>query len=115
MGYLDKKPWLDPPPIDFRPRYIRRDRNVYCGEAIQEKECVLKYLTYFYPNFSSSGKIHDCVLDKDVERSCNLSYFDGVYFWNDADIYHIKKYDMPLDPEFVEYAVKRLSDLCRAR
>lgn len=113
MDYLKRKILLGLPPIEFKPNHIYQIKGVYRGEAIKEKEKVLKYLTLFYPNFSSSGKIYDSVINKEIEHTCNLGYFDGVYFWNDADTYYIKKYDMPLKPEFIEHAVKKLSEICK--
>ena len=31
------------------------------------------------------------------------SFSDGEYIWSASDIYHLKKYNMPLFAEFIEY------------
>nr|WP_294670373.1 hypothetical protein [uncultured Ruminococcus sp.] len=35
----------------------------------------------------------------------NNSFSDGEYKWSDSNIYHFKKYNIPLSAEFIEYFI----------
>ena len=77
------------------------------AEVIAEKSLVLKYLTAFYPNLSTTGRVYDNVKRMVVESKVDNGYYDGEYYWDETDIYHFKEYNMPLDQEFVDYVMSK--------
>ena len=89
-------------------KYIRKYEDVFLGaEVIAEKSLVLKYLTAFYPNLSTTGRVYDNVKRMVVESKVDNGYYDGEYYWDETDIYHFKEYNMPLDQEFVDYVMSK--------
>lgn len=89
-------------------KYIRKDENTFCGvEVIAEKRLVMEYLTGFYPNLSTTGRVYDNVKKVVVESKIDNGYFDGEYYWDETDIFHLDKYNMPLNPDFIEYVLSK--------
>lgn len=76
-------------------------------EIIPEKNVLLDYLTAFYPNFSTTGRVYDNVKRITVESIVDNGYYDGEYYWDETDIYHLKKYNMPINPEFIKYVLTK--------
>lgn len=92
-------------------KYIRKNEDVFKGEKIKEKDIVLSYLTSFNkPTFATTGRVKDNVENVVVESKCDNGYDDGIYYWDETDIYHFKKYNMPLKQEFIDYVLNKWID-----
>ena len=69
------------------------------------KNDVLMYLNSFPPKWVTSARIIDKGTRMAVMDIVNNSFSDGEYIWSASDIYHLKKYNMPLCAEFIEYFI----------
>lgn len=96
------------PQSQKKPKYVRKDENIFIGgEPIKEKETVLRFLQAYYPNLATSGKVIDNITGKEVCNLLDCGYYDGEYYWDETDIYHLEKYNMPINPEFIEYVLSK--------
>ncbi len=89
-------------------KFIRRNENIYSGAEVEGKEKIMKYLTSFYPKVATMARVMDHVKNEEVKEACDLGYYDGVFFWDETDIYHFREYNMPLTEEFLEF-IKKLN------
>ena len=70
------------------------------------KEKVLAFMHKPTPFCATAGHFDDVTTGKPVE-SWSWGWFRcGGWQWSERDIYHVEKYDLELDPEFVTYALK---------
>lgn len=85
----------------MRTRLSRKQEN--CGRKIrpQTKQVVLKYLRSFNNVAVAAGYPED-VVTGEIVRIPYLAFEDDEYCWDSSDIYHLEKYDIALDPEFVD-------------
>lgn len=89
-------------------KYVRKDENTFLGvEEILEKQLILDYLTAFRPNLTTTGRVFDYVKNVVVEDRIDSGYYDGKYYWDETDIYHLEKYNMPINQEFIEYVLSK--------
>lgn len=96
-------------PRDEKVKLIRANENLYSGEsAILKKEEILKYLNSFLPCCATTGRVYDNIMEKELEWKCDAGYCDGIYYWEETDIYHFEKYNMPLKQEFIEHCLNKL-------
>ena len=85
---------------------IYKKHNIYVGTPLDIKDDILVYLTSFKPKWITSARIIDKVIgEAAVMDIFNNSFSDGEYKWSDSNIYHFKKYNMPLCAEFIEYFI----------
>ena len=85
---------------------IYKKYNIYVGTPLDIKDDILVYLTSFKPKRFTSARIIDKVTgEAAVMDIVNNSLTDGEYKWSDSNIYHLKKYNMPLSAEFIEYFI----------
>lgn len=84
---------------------IYKKHNIYVGAPLDIKDDILVYLTSFKPKWFTSARIIDKVSGEAVMDIVNNSFSDGEYKWSASDIYHFKKYNMPLCAEFIEYFI----------
>ena len=91
---------------DIDLKNIHKDINVYKGEINENKTLILEYLTSFNPTWFTTARIIDKVSAEIIEK-INNSYDDGVFMWDQEDIHHLEKYDMPLSEEFVSYVLNK--------
>ena len=49
----------------------------------------------------------DYVKNVVVEDRIDSGYYDGEYYWDETDIYHLEKYNMPINQEFIEYVLSK--------
>ncbi|MGN0650264.1 MAG: hypothetical protein ACI4KM_07495 [Oscillospiraceae bacterium] len=75
-------------------------------EEIEGKNKVLEYMRN--PDFEeavTSDKVFDYINNSatDIEMS---AYGDGVFDWDDRDIYYFEKYNIALDPAFISRAIR---------
>lgn len=90
-----------------RKEEIRAKANCYQGNIIENKEKVLEFFASNKPMLFTTMKVIDRITDTEVEYLCNSRYYDELYFWSESDIYHFKKYNMPLKQSFIEYAISK--------
>lgn len=67
----------------------------------QTKQAVLKYLRSFNSVAIAAGYPEDIVTGEMVMIPY-YAYRDGEFCWNSSDIYHLEKYDIELNQEFVD-------------
>ena len=84
---------------------IYKKHNFYVGTPLDIKDDILVYLTYFKPKWITFARIIDKVSGEAVINIVNNSFSDGEYEWSASDIYHFKKYNIPLSAEFIEYFI----------
>lgn len=48
------------------------------------------------------ARVKDRIKNEERKELCDLGYYDGEFFWDETDIYHFRKYNMPLAEEFLE-------------
>lgn len=96
------------PHIKADMKFIRQNEDVYVGTEVEGKEKILKYLTSFYPKVATMARVMDHVKKEEVKELCDLGYYDGVFVWDETDIYHFREYNMPLMEEFLEF-IKQLT------
>lgn len=81
----------------------KMDREYVSG---QERDCdqkkILVYLKQFQAYKCESEPIID-IFTNEIILLSNSYYTDGIYEWNDAEIYHYEKYDIKLDWKFINY------------
>lgn len=86
-------------------KYIYYDKTIFMGEPKKEKGLINQYFKKFKPNFATSAFVTDRITNQKVDGHYNMGYEYNGYFWNEEDIYHFKKYDMPLNPDFVKFVM----------
>lgn len=84
---------------------IYKKHNIYVGTPLDIKDDILGYLTSFKSKLITSARIIDKVSGEAVMDIVNNSFSDGEYEWSDCNVYHLKKYNMPLSAEFIEYFI----------
>ena len=77
------------------------------GEPIKEKKIITQFLKNFKPNFATSGFIMDYVKNQKIEKHYNMGYEYNGFYWNEEDIYHFIKYNMPLNQDFIDYVISQ--------
>lgn len=82
-----------------------KTHNIYVVTPLDIKDDILGYLTFFKPKWVTSARIIDKVTGEAFMNIVNNSFSDGEYEWSASDIYHFKKYNMPLCTEFIEYFI----------
>ncbi len=89
-------------------KYIRKKEDVFNGiEENADKNIILDFLTSFFPNFATTACVYDNVTKTDVKERIDNGYFDGEYYWDETDIYHFEKYNMPLSDDFIKYVLSK--------
>ena len=66
------------------------------------KEALLEYMESFEP-CSVAGYVDDCKTGEPILNETNVGYEDGEYMWSTQDIYHIRKYNAAVKPEFIKH------------
>lgn len=84
---------------------IYKKHNIYVGTPFDIKDDILVYLTSFKPKRFTSARINYKVSGEAVMDIVNNSFSDGEYKWSDSNINHLKKYNIPLSAEFIEYFI----------
>ena len=79
-------------------------------EALHDKTAVLKFMRTHKPVAAAAGFFTDVVTGETVHDCDWCAYEDGEWEWDDCDTYHVEKYDLKLNPEFVEYALAHMAD-----
>lgn len=74
-------------------------------KALAEKDKVLAFMRKPAPFCATAGRFQDAVTGKTVYDSAWGWYRRGGWQWSDRDAYHVEKYDLELEPEFVDYAL----------
>ncbi len=83
----------------------------YDGEPMRtspctDKESVLSFMCGLDPVAVAAGYVLDEVTGEYVDGDTELAFEDGGWEWYQRDIYHLDKYDLELDPEFIAYAIE---------
>ena len=86
---------------------IKADSNCYQGEVIEHKKKIIEYFATVKPQLFTTMRVKDMVMNKEIESACNSRYFDGSFFWSEADIYHFVRYNMPLKQRFIDYVLSK--------
>lgn len=77
-------------------------RELISDTPVQEKTQILNYLNKYKPSAFTSEPVFDRITDEQVYEADN-GYTDGTYQWYESDIYHLKKYNLKLNDDFIEY------------
>ncbi len=83
----------------------------YDGEKLQRSVCtkkqrILKFLNSVPFDCAAAGYFNDVITGELMESISWVGYESGQWFWDSQDIYHFEKYDLELDPEFIQYALE---------
>ena len=81
---------------------MKKDAKI---ERHPEKELILEYLKSFDMDAVCAGKVYD-MIKKEYTDVTIVTYSDGEYYWDSADVYYFENYDIELEPEFVCKAMK---------
>lgn len=84
---------------------LYKKNNIYVGTSLDIKDDIFDFLTSFKPKGFTSARIIDKVSGEAVMDIVNNSFSDGEYKWSDSNIYHFKKYNIPLSAEFIVYFI----------
>lgn len=71
---------------------------------ISEKERILQFLKTGTYNGVRCSSIYDYVKNEPTFKDINL-YTDGIYEWDDEEIYHFEHYNIKLDDDFIEHVL----------
>ena len=72
-----------------------------------DKQRVLKFLKSLPWYCAASGYFNDVVTGELIESISLVAYKSGQWSWNSRDIYHFEKYNLELDPEFIQYVLNQ--------
>jgi len=86
---------------------IKAYADCYKGKLSTHKEIIVKYFASIKPHLFTTVRVKDMVTGTDVKEFCNSRYFDGNFSWDEADVYHFVKYNMPLSENFIEYVISK--------
>lgn len=86
---------------------IKLKAGLYKGDMNSNKNIILEYFASIKPEFFTTVRVKDMVTDTIVEKFCNSRYSNDKYCWDETDIYHFEKYNMPLKQEFIEYVLSK--------
>lgn len=75
-------------------------------KRLAEKDKVLAFMRKPAPFCATAGHFDDATTGKPVEDRSWPWYRRGGWQWSERDAYHVERYDLELDPEFVAYALK---------
>ena len=75
-------------------------------KRLDEKEKVPAFMRKHTPFCATAGHFDDVITGKPVEDWSWGWFRRGGWQWSERDTYHVEKYDLELDPEFVTYALK---------
>lgn len=78
---------------------------VFPTKKLDEKDKVLEFMRKPVPFCATAGHFEDAITGEPVEDRPWPWYRRGGWQWSDRDIYHVEKYDLELDSEFVAYAL----------
>lgn len=67
----------------------------------KEKSKILEYLKHGEDAGVKCSSVFDFVQNELVPRTIHR-YTDGEYIWDDREIYHFEKYNIPLDEDFIK-------------
>lgn len=70
-----------------------------------DKQRVLSFMGSFDPVAAAAGYVRDEVTGEYAIGVTELVYEHGGWEWYQRDIYHLDKYDLELDPEFIAMAL----------
>lgn len=73
---------------------------------LAKKNEVLAFMRKPSPFCATAGYFNDVITGKPVEGGGWGWYRRGGWQWSDRDTYHVEKYDMAPEPEFVAYALE---------
>lgn len=88
---------------------IETEKSVldYISEkSIKRKKEVLKYLRSGKDDGIRCSTLFDYITQTLLTPSVKL-YTDGEFYWDDEEIYHFEKYNMPLNEEFIKKVLKK--------
>lgn len=72
---------------------------------LAEKDKVLAFMRKPTPFCATAGNFDDATTGKPVEGVGWGWSRRGGWQWSDRDTYHVERYDLELEPEFVAYAL----------
>ena len=75
-------------------------------KLLAEKDKVLAFMHKPSPFCATAGRFEDVTTGEAVYDRAWGWYRHGDWQWSDRDAYHFEKYDLELEPEFVDYALK---------
>ena len=76
-------------------------KTLITKEPIDNKQKILSYLKAGEDDGVRCSSVHDYVTDEYTGSTIHL-YTDGEYFWDDEEIYHFEKYNIPLTNDFLQ-------------
>ena len=74
-------------------------------DAIKDKDKILNYLKNGMDDGVRCSGIHDFVKDEPMLDTVRL-FTDGEYYWDSEEIYHFEKYNIALNSDFVQKALR---------
>ena len=73
----------------------------------ETKNMIITYMQQAVAPCGVGGYIDDCKTGEVIHRT-NAFYEDDEYLWSDQDIYHVKKYNAAVKPDFIEHVKKKM-------
>lgn len=98
MKFLFKKPVEELSLSEFK--------KLMSDKPIQEKNKILNYLNKYKPSAFTSEPVFDKITGEQVYEVDN-GHTDGTYQWYESDIYHLRKYNLKLNDDFIEYVLSK--------
>ena len=77
--------------------------------SIDKKELILRYLYNGSDDGIRCSSVRDYVTETSLPQTTRL-FTDGEYFWDSEEIYHFKKYNIPLNNDFILKVLNCKSD-----
>ena len=74
------------------------------------KEMLINYMESVEPN-SAGGHVEDFVIGRIIDELEDVGYEDDSYYWSSQGIYHLKKYNLAVEPDFIEHVKKKMGAL----
>ena len=66
------------------------------------KNMLIKYMESIEPN-AAGGHIEDCITGEILTSTTDMGYEDELYYWSSQGIYHLKKYNLAVDDDFIKH------------
>ena len=71
-----------------------------------DKQAALSFMRSFEPVAAAAGYVYNEVAGSYADGITELAHQHEDWEWYQRDIYHFEKYDLELDPGFIDFALR---------
>ncbi|MEE0265274.1 MAG: hypothetical protein UD936_06560 [Acutalibacteraceae bacterium] len=80
----------------------------FLSSEIKNKSRILSYMKSFSePSAYTSQPVIDRFTNQELNK-INNAFSDGIYTWYADEIYHVEKYNLKLNDDFIEYVLNKV-------